>query len=90
MPVRTYIYTPQPHGIDLYWKVPTQMYWFLMNCVRERLRILSEIQSFELDHTFSVVLVHRCLPRYVTISTNDSDEDFLRYLKALYLYELDG
>lgn len=90
MPARTYVYTPQPYGIDLYWKVPTQMYWYLMNCVHERLRILSEIRSFEDNHTFSVILVHRCLPRYVTISTNDSDEDFLRYLKALYLYELDG
>lgn len=66
------------------------MYYYLIHRTSERIRILTEIKSMEPGRTFSVIIIHRCLPRYVTLCTNESEEDFLGYLKKLYLYEIDG
>ena len=88
MSLRTYLYIPQPSGIDMFWTTETHVYHYLICSASERSRIMADVHNLEPGQPFNVMILHRCLARYLTYSTVESDENFLDRITRIFVCEL--
>ena len=88
MSLRTYFYIPRPYGVDMFWTTEAHVHHHLICSTSERTRIIKEVQDMEPGQPFSVIILHRCLARYLTYSTVESDDNFLDRLTRIFVCEL--
>jgi len=88
MSLRTYVYTPQPPGVDVFWASAAHVHHYLICSASERARIMADVQNMEPGQPFSVLIVHPCLRKYLFLSTVETDDTFLARLTRHFIGDL--
>jgi len=88
MSLRTYNYSPYPHGVDDLWASAAHVHHYLICNADERARIMTEAQSMEPGQPFSVYITHPCLRKHLFLSTVETDVVFLERLTRHFIGDL--